>query len=265
MNVKYKVSEVAKDLNIPGKEVIALLGKYVETPKKSVTALTEEELDIVFDFFTQQNQVESFDPYFASGVKKKPAKPKKEAAKEKPAEPKPEPKPKAEPEPKPEPKPEAKAGPAVRRPQPAVFEPKIVSRAAEQPRPAPRTQGSAPRQEAPHRGEQPRRDERMSFRDRERERAKEQKKAAKLNRAPTAAQRIAMQSAEAANNPALPKERTVRHVDTRAANVDLDKYNERYESIAPQSKMPRPSSGQAGDRGAKAPASGAGTRPEKAA
>ena len=33
------------------------------------------------------------------------------------------------------------------------------------------------------------------------------------------------------------KEITVRHVDTRAAQVDLDKYNERYEQIAPQTRM----------------------------
>lgn len=33
------------------------------------------------------------------------------------------------------------------------------------------------------------------------------------------------------------KEITVRHVDTRAAQVELDKYNERYEQIAPASRM----------------------------
>ena len=34
-----------------------------------MTALTEEELNVVFEHFTQKNQVESFDTYFASGKK----------------------------------------------------------------------------------------------------------------------------------------------------------------------------------------------------
>ena len=69
--IKYRVSEVAKDFGAPSKEVIELLGKYVETPKKSATALTEEELDLVFEHFTQTHQVESFDAYFAMAAEKK--------------------------------------------------------------------------------------------------------------------------------------------------------------------------------------------------
>ena len=48
MMIKYRVHEVAKDLNVPSKDVIELLGKHFDTPKKHMTALTEEELtDIV--------------------------------------------------------------------------------------------------------------------------------------------------------------------------------------------------------------------------
>ena len=69
MMIKYRVHEVAKDLNVPSKDIIALLGKHFDTPKKHMTALTEEELNVVFEHFTQKNQVESFDAYFASGKK----------------------------------------------------------------------------------------------------------------------------------------------------------------------------------------------------
>ena len=69
MMVKYRVHEVAKDLNVPSKDVIALLGQHFDTQKKHMTALTEEELNVVFEHFTQKNQVESFDRYFASGKK----------------------------------------------------------------------------------------------------------------------------------------------------------------------------------------------------
>ena len=71
MMMKYRVSEVAKDFGVPSKEVIELLGKYVETPKKSMTALEENELDIVFEYYTQKNAVENFDAYFATAQEKK--------------------------------------------------------------------------------------------------------------------------------------------------------------------------------------------------
>ena len=66
MMVKYRVHEVAKDFGLPTKKVVDILAKHFEEPKKSMTALNEEELDIVFDTVTQQNQVENFDAYFAT-------------------------------------------------------------------------------------------------------------------------------------------------------------------------------------------------------
>lgn len=65
MMIKYRVHEVAKDLNVPSKEVVDLLKKHFGDTKKHMTALTEEELDIVFDYYTQKNNMESFNEYFA--------------------------------------------------------------------------------------------------------------------------------------------------------------------------------------------------------
>ncbi len=67
MMIKYRVHEVAKDFGKPNKEVIDLLKDVFGETKKHMTALTEEELDVVFDHFTQQNQVENFDYYFSLG------------------------------------------------------------------------------------------------------------------------------------------------------------------------------------------------------
>ena len=83
MMMKYRVSEVAKDFEVPSKEIIALLAEYTDTPKKSMTALEEAELDWVFEKMTQKHEVESFDAYFAAGEKKREeAAAKAEAAKE---------------------------------------------------------------------------------------------------------------------------------------------------------------------------------------
>lgn len=71
MMIKYRVSEVAKDFGVSSKDVIELLAKYVDTPKKSATALEENELDLVFEHFTQKNSVENFDAYFATAAEKK--------------------------------------------------------------------------------------------------------------------------------------------------------------------------------------------------
>ena len=81
MMMKYRVSEVAKDFEVPGKEIIAVLAEYTDTPKKSMTALEEEELDWVFETMTQKHQVESFDAYFAAGEKKREEAAAKSAAK----------------------------------------------------------------------------------------------------------------------------------------------------------------------------------------
>ena len=65
MMIKYRLREVAKDLDIPNKDVIDILAKYYPEPKKYMTVLTEEELDVVFETFTQQRSLKSLDEYFA--------------------------------------------------------------------------------------------------------------------------------------------------------------------------------------------------------
>ena len=71
MMIKYRVHEVAKDLNVPNKDVIDTLEKYTGETKKHMTALTEGELDLVFETFTQKNSAENLDTYFAQASEPK--------------------------------------------------------------------------------------------------------------------------------------------------------------------------------------------------
>ncbi len=158
MMIKYRVREVAKDLNIPNKDVLDTLAKYFPEPKKYMTALTEEELDVVFEAFTQQRNMESLDAYFAQ----------REAA-----------------------APAQEAAPAPKAPQKA---------------PAPKGEAS---QKAP-------------------EGRRQEKGQAPAPQAVPQAQKPAAPAPEAHKQPVR------RVVDTRSSNVNIDKYNEKYDQLADQ-------------------------------
>lgn len=66
---KYKLNELAKNLKLSSAQVIKCIEKYKGETKKTVSALSVEEVSIVLEHFTQGNQVESFDAYFANNVK----------------------------------------------------------------------------------------------------------------------------------------------------------------------------------------------------
>ena len=68
MLFKYKINEVAKDFGCNAKEIMELLEKYLGVQKKNTAALEENELDLIFDYFTQKNQVDNLDDYFSSAV-----------------------------------------------------------------------------------------------------------------------------------------------------------------------------------------------------
>ena len=65
MMIKYRVSDVAKDFGKPNKEIAEILGAYLQAPKSNAQALKEPELDVIFEYLTQQNQAESLDALFA--------------------------------------------------------------------------------------------------------------------------------------------------------------------------------------------------------
>ena len=182
MVIKYRVHEVAKDFDRDTKDIVALLGNYYEEPKKSMTALEEDELNTIFEVITQGNQVENFDAYFAM-QNEKPA-PKKEAPKKEA--------PKAE-EKKPEPK-------------------KAAEKSAEKPAEKPAKKAEKPAQ----------------------------KKAEQPAKPKVDADPHPFQKREKKNKDGQQQSRTRgerRTIDTRTQNVDLEKYNDKYEQIAPQQRQ----------------------------
>ena len=87
--VKYRLKEVASDFGVAPKEIAEIVSKYFEKPKSNTQVLTEEELNVVFDYMTQNNQIKSLEQVFATAqtapkAEEKPAEEPK--AEQKPAE-----------------------------------------------------------------------------------------------------------------------------------------------------------------------------------
>ena len=75
---KYRIHEVAKDFNMTSKVISEILTEYASAPKNHMQVLETGELDLIFEYLTQHNQMESIAEVFAV-----PAAPK--AAEKKPA------------------------------------------------------------------------------------------------------------------------------------------------------------------------------------
>ncbi len=177
MITKYKVGEVAKDFGLQNKDIIEVLGKFYEEPKKAQTALDTKELDVLFDVLTQENSVENFNSYFA--MKKVEEKEEKKAPKKE--------------EKKAEPKKEEKAQ--------KKDAPKKEEKKADKPQ------------------------------------KKDEKKPAEKTEKKTEGQSNAnpfKKNEKKKDGPMQSRTKgEMRTIDTRADNVQLEKYNEKYENIAP--------------------------------
>ncbi|MBR5562252.1 MAG: translation initiation factor IF-2 [Clostridia bacterium] len=204
---KYRVHEVAKDFDIKSNIVVDLLQAHFDGQKKHMTVLEEDELDLIFETFTKENEVADLNEYFEFTPSAKKSKEKKEEkaedAPEAPAEKKAEPE--AKPEKKAEKKPEKKADEKKSAPA-EKKEPKQEKKAEKK-----------PEQKAEQKNAQP----------------------AKPGKLPPMPQKKQPKpEAEVKENKPM-QSRTkgeMRTIDTRADNVDLEKYNERYENIAPENK-----------------------------
>ncbi len=63
--VKYRVKEVAADFGKTPKEIAEIVGKYFEKPRSNTQVLTDEQLNVVFDYMTQKHQISSLEQVFA--------------------------------------------------------------------------------------------------------------------------------------------------------------------------------------------------------
>ena len=141
MEIKYKIKEVADDFAMSAKDVIEAVGKFFPKPKSSSQNLSEEQLNVVFDYITQNHQISSLEEVFAA------AKPK-----EAPAESAPAPQPQsAQPSPAAQQKPQSAPAqkPAAPAQRPAQNAPAAQQKPQTQPRPQPSAQPSAKPQSQP--------------------------------------------------------------------------------------------------------------------
>jgi len=126
--VKYRLKEVAADFGVAPKEIVEIVSKYFEKPKSNTQILGTDELNVIFDYMTQHNQITSLEQVFAVKPKEQPkAEPKEQ--------------PKAEPEaPKAEPVKEAPKAPQQPKPQAAAPQQPKAQPAAPQQQPKPQKQ-----------------------------------------------------------------------------------------------------------------------------
>jgi len=194
---KYRVHEVAKDFDIKSNIVVDLLAKYFDGQKKHMTALEEDELDIIFETFTKENEVADLNEYFEYTPAPKKAKVEEKPAEESAEVPAENPAPEKKAEKAPEKKPEKKAEPAKK------AEDKKPAEKKEQ---KPQTQKPAQQGRADKLPPMPKKQPKPEVKD-------------------------------GGNKPMQSRTKgEMRTIDTRADNVDLERYNERYENIAPENK-----------------------------
>ena len=271
MDKKYRVNELAKDLNIPVSEITDVVQEYFGVQKKSQASLSEDELSVVLEKYSQSNQVKNFNSYFASASKPKTEK-KEEKPAEKPAkkaEKKPEPnkeadkaeKVQAKPETKAEAKPEAK--PEIKTETKSEAKPEIKAESkpeAKSDKPSDRKPMGDRNDRKPYGDRQ--QGDRKPYGDKQQGDRKPYGDRQQGDRKPygdrrndtrndrrdtkpaqqTAPAQPVIDLANIKTNAAPTKhvkgeavqrgEQVTKHVDTRGSYVNLDKYNEKYETIA---------------------------------
>uniref|UniRef100_UPI003FEDB9A2 translation initiation factor IF-2 n=1 Tax=Candidatus Limivicinus sp. TaxID=3030905 RepID=UPI003FEDB9A2 len=109
--IKYRIHEVAKDFNVPSKVISQILTDYIAPPKNHMQVLENNELDVIFDYMTQHNQVASLQDIFNVQPKAEAKETKPKAAEQ--AKPAPAAKPGDKPAAKPQDKPAAQQSAAV--------------------------------------------------------------------------------------------------------------------------------------------------------
>ncbi len=60
---KIRAYELSKAFEIPSKEIVKVLHDYEVSTKNHMSTLTEYELDVIFEYYTQKNQVADFSMY----------------------------------------------------------------------------------------------------------------------------------------------------------------------------------------------------------
>ncbi len=248
MDKKYRVNELAKDLNIPVSEITDVVQEYFGVQKKSQASLSEDELSVVLEKYSQSNQVKNFNSYFASA-----SKPKTEKKEEKPAkkaEKKPESNKEADKAEKVQAKPEAKPEIKTETKSEAKHEIKTEAKSeAKSDKPADKKPMGDRNDRKPYGDKQ--QGDRKPYGDRQqgdrkpygdrRNDTRNDRRDTKPAQQTAPAQPVIDLANIKTNAPPTKHvkgeavqrgEQVTKHVDTRGSYVNLDKYNEKYETIA---------------------------------
>ena len=219
MTNKYKISELAKDFNMKSKDIVTLVTEITGTEKKSGATLNEEEIGLVFLALTKKNQVKSFDEYFAMGAesREKAKKAREEEKNKKFAE------------------------------QAAILAQLQAAAAAQNGEAVKEEPKKAETKKTETKKVEPKKTEEKKVEPKKEEVKKEEhKKESK----PKKEEAKPVEHKPSDPNPFTSKKKDkkpgvapnrgpaeIRHVDTRTSHVNIDKYNEKYESIAPANSM----------------------------
>ena len=267
MAKKIKLSDAAKDFNVPSQELIDFFAEKGDNKKKTGSSLTEEEMNSLLEHYTKDRySVSSLNDYFNSKNDPRPAKEeapkeKKAPAAKKPAEKKGEkkaapakkaepekkqeaapakkaepekkqeaaPVKKAEPEKKQEAAPEKKAEPEKK--QEAAPEKKAEPEKKQEAAPEKKAEPEKKQETAPVKAEEKPAEEKAQEpkkQDKKKDKKKEQAKAQDRGERTKFNATISSETAQTSTQR--------RTVDTRGSYVDLDKYNERYDQMATSNK-----------------------------
>ena len=225
MITKYKLNDLAKDLKLPVNDIIDCLApKY--GVKKAGVVLSPEEVNYVLEYFTQKNQVESFDAYFAYKPSRKPVT-KQPQQQNKPAqakqEPKSEAKPASKPETKAEPKPEVKQETKPQSQPKPETKPEVGSEAkpASKPEANPQTKPESKQEAKPENKPEAKSAAKPLPRHDEKKPARKQDRGERVQLVTNSTGSSAYESTE-----------NKKVVDTRGSYVNIDKYNDKYDSLA---------------------------------
>ena len=217
MNTKVKIKDLANDFEMKPKDITDIIQEKLGEKKATTAALEENELNVVLEKLVNDHSVESLDEYFELATPGK--EPEKKAVTEEKKE-----EPKKEHEKQPEKdakKPEQEKKPAQKKEDNKVPEKKPAQKADNKPNDKKPEQKPQQKQEQKSEQKQEQKPQRDSKKPRMPEMPRKQPEQSQKKKE---------------NKPAQPRtkgEQTV--VDLRANNVDLEKYNEKYENIAPAS------------------------------
>lgn len=225
MTNKYKISDLAKDFNVSSKDITDIVAEKTGVAKKSGAVLNEAEISVVFSALLNKNEVKSLDEYFATGAESRAAakKAREEEKNKKLAEQM------AILE-------QLKAAAAAQNGEkaPVKAEPEIkkpVKEKKEKPQTVEKSEEKPDEKKPEKRAEKPAAKKPEAKKTEEKK--PEEKKHGVSDPKPFVSQKKDKKPGEAPKRG--PAE--IRHIDTRTSNVNIDKYNEKYERIAPANTM----------------------------